>query len=96
MELINAFKHPESGRVFERIEDYNKHLETFNKRKAEKEAKDKLITNFNSNLHYPRKNSKTLSEFLYNVVKLLNLYIGNLQSELMNIEIEVNKILNKK
>lgn len=77
MELINAFKHPESGRVFERIEDYNKHLETFNKRKAEKEAKDKLITNFNSSLHYPRKKSKTLPEFLDNVVNLLNLYNGN-------------------
>lgn len=77
MELINAFKHPESGRVFETIEDYNEHLKTFNKRKAEKEAKEKLITNFNTNVHYPRKNSKTLSEFLDNVVKLLNLYNGN-------------------
>lgn len=40
MKLINAFKHPESGRIFETKEQYDKHLVTYEARMARKRTSE--------------------------------------------------------
>lgn len=74
MELINAFKHPESGRIFETKEQYDKHLVTYEARMARKRENDEKVTNFNKSIHFPRKNSKTIKELLENIKNLVNAY----------------------
>ena len=74
MEIVKAFKHEETGRIFPTEQSYNKFVETYNERLSKKKERDSLVSDFQKNLHFPRKNSKSLSELLFRLRDLMNLY----------------------